>query len=582
MAYGPTLTGFNPKPFDVILAELKAACEAAFGPILDTPGSVFGELLATEANALNEQWLAQQAVYLSQYRRSAEGWSLDGACELCPGIERLPATRTVALCWAVGRRGVTIQVDKQVSNPDTHDVFLVTAETVLTLDEVFAVTLRVLSEVDNTAYTVGINGTPVTINSGAYPLLRFAGEFVTGNTIGLTVNGTPITPVDFDTYGNQNDTMDGLAAAIQALGAVETAVRNPDNNLEILIQGAAEVSIVLTAISVTGGATTTTGVEVPADQFRIAEALTAKINAASLPVVAQEGTGVDAGRVNIETTDLDETFALTIADDNLLIADDVYGPLPVRAELYGAIPALPETITQIDTPVAGWDSVTNIREGTTGQDAETNIAFRARAEESLSIAGGGTLASMVAHIRQDLPDLETVRGYENVEDTTVDGMPPHSIEIVVEGDASLDQAVGDDVFAYKPGGVQTTGNTDVQVLDQNGDYQTVYFSHPALQYLWVTVDVTAANPDQALPADAITQITDAILAYGATLEAGDNIVFQRIVSAAFSIAGVYTATINAQLGPETGPFTPSGTANISIGRVERASFDADRIAVMIP
>ena len=82
--------------------------------------------------------------------------------------------------------------------------------------------------------------------------LSFDAEFVTGNTINITVDaGTPIAEA-FDT--DSDTTLGNLATSIAAEAGVATAVADTGTN-SILITGAAvNTEVALTAISVTGGA----------------------------------------------------------------------------------------------------------------------------------------------------------------------------------------------------------------------------------------------------------------------------------------------------------------------------------------
>ena len=78
----------------------------------------------------------------------------------------------------------------------------------------------------------------------------------------------------------------------------------------------------------------------------------------------------------------------------------------VEAVEDGPTAAAPGEISEIVTPVAGWTSVTNAAAATTGDNLETDNAYRLRQARSLANRGSGTLASIQARVL----DLDYVQG----------------------------------------------------------------------------------------------------------------------------------------------------------------------------
>lgn len=89
-----------------------------------------------------------------------------------------------------------------------------------------------------------------------YTKLIFADDFVTGNKINLKVNGSSITEVEFTT--DNATTMGLLATALEAKTAFINAATVSDDN-EITINPIVGVSVIISDIVVSGGATQTTG-----------------------------------------------------------------------------------------------------------------------------------------------------------------------------------------------------------------------------------------------------------------------------------------------------------------------------------
>lgn len=150
-------------------------------------------------------------------------------------------------------------------------------------------------------YTTIINGTSVTVPStptAQNSIVTMSANFVTGNSIAITLNGTPLTPIPFDT--DQITTMNDIATALEANPAVDS-VSITGSNLVLNVFGKPNVSAIINSFVVTGGASQptaaiTTPVQ-PVSPETIAQSMVAAINTAALGVVA--------------TDNLDGTFSLT-------------------------------------------------------------------------------------------------------------------------------------------------------------------------------------------------------------------------------------------------------------------------------
>lgn len=141
-------------------------------------------------------------------------------------------------------------------------------------------------------YTTTINSTNVTISStptAQNSIVTMSGNFVTGNSIAITLNGTPLAPIPFNT--DQITTMNDIATALEANAAVDS-VSITGSNLVINVFGKPNVSAIINSFVVTGGASQptaaiTTPVQ-PVSPETIAQAMVAAINAAALGVTATD------------------------------------------------------------------------------------------------------------------------------------------------------------------------------------------------------------------------------------------------------------------------------------------------------
>ena len=194
-----------------------------------------------------------------------------------------------------------------------------------------------------------------------------------------------------------------------------------------------------------------------------------------------------------------------------------------RAVETGPKTAYANTITQIDTPVSGWTSVTNPADHNTlpnvlGSDIESDAAYRLRQVQEIRALG----ASTVAAIRAKVGALSGVTGvfvFENVSDSTDgDGLPPHSFEVVVSGGDNTE--IAETIVQYKPAGIATYGSTTVAVNDANGFGVNIKFSRPSVVEAYVTVNLTADRSKYPTNGDDLVKQAIADLApyYGIGVE----------------------------------------------------------------
>ena len=158
-------------------------------------------------------------------------------------------------------------------------------------------------------------------------------------------------------------------------------------------------------------------------------------------------------------------------------------------------------------------------------------------------------------------------------------MPPHSVEVVVSG--GTDQDVASKLYEVKPAGIETYGNMDIVVYDDNGDGQIINFSRPSDKYAWVRVSVNTLNAEEVLTVEIVQAIKDAVLAYGQSLGVGNDIITQRFYGPIYdATSGIGSITVEAALTTTAGETPAYSTANVSVARAELALFDESRITVV--
>jgi uncharacterized phage protein gp47/JayE len=243
------------------------------------------------------------------------------------------------------------------------------------------------------------------------------------------------------------------------------------------------------------------------------------------------------------------------------------------AQVTGPVQAIAGTLTVIETPVTGWNSVSNALDAVPGTDLETDAAFRLRRLEELAIAGRATTNAIRSQLLK-IVDVTAVVVFENdLAVVDVDGRPPKSVDIVVEGGDNDD--IAEEIFDVVAAGIQTIGDITEVVTDSQGFAQTVKFSRPSLVNIWVEVDLTInAN---LFPVDGDAQVEAAIVAWGDSRGIGTDVVVHGSDSLECSIGDIPGITdVVLRVGKTV---SPTLDVNIVINPRELADFDTSRITV---
>ena len=178
----------------------------------------------------------------------------------------------------------------------------------------------------------------------------------------------------------------------------------------------------------------------------------------------------------------------------------------------GPIAASAGSLTNIDTPVAGWNSVTNAADATPGTNAETDAEARARRVTQLA-APGSTTPDAIRSTLDGQTSIAITKLLENDGDVTDgNGLPPHSWEAIVDETGTLsDDAIAQIIHdECKAAGIQTYGSDSGSATDSEGNIKTINFTRVTPINAYVEVDYTT---DSDYPSDGDAQVKDAIAAY---------------------------------------------------------------------
>ena len=265
-----------------------------------------------------------------------------------------------------------------------------------------------------------------------------------------------------------------------------------------------------------------------------------------------------SGAENIET-------AVTVIDEG-----GAYIDIDCIAEEAGSKQAPSMTLTEVETPISGWDSAYNLLDAEVGRNTESDEEYRVRRELSLQQSRSGTVEA----IRNDLQKLENVRDvivFENdSSDTDSFGRPPHSFEAVIDnGD---DDQIADAIWNVKPAGIKTFGSITKSITDSQGILHEINFSRPTDIIIYISMRITP-KPNAEV---TVAQVKEAILTYSNNLKFGDDVIVYPALMA--SLNSLDIEDIDIDIGT-TSP--PSGDSNIVIAPDEKARFDSSNISVTI-
>lgn len=235
-----------------------------------------------------------------------------------------------------------------------------------------------------------------------------------------------------------------------------------------------------------------------------------------------------------------------------------------------AVLAPARSLTVIETPVAGWLGVINPLDATPGQAVESDAALRLRRVQELQGGASGTADA----IRTDVLQVDGVIAcdvFTNATDATDgDGVPPHSIEVLVRGGDADD--IRSAIFGQVAAGIGTYGSTSGSVVDSQGNSHTVKFSRPTEVDIYIAVTLIKVAADY--PSDGDAQVKAALVEYGDALAHGYDVYAAQLYSKIFEVAGVLNVT-GLLVGTAPSPVSSS----VSITSRQLAVFDTSRITV---
>ena len=142
-----------------VLADLITALQANVDPNIDTSDDTFlGQLIQVIASSLASEEALSQSVYDNFNALKAEGKNLDDLAALV-GLTRIDGNPTTGLLNAIGSDGAIIPAGSIFANPITQQRFVNDSELALSTLDCISSKYSVKTLLDNTEYTITVNGT---------------------------------------------------------------------------------------------------------------------------------------------------------------------------------------------------------------------------------------------------------------------------------------------------------------------------------------------------------------------------------------------------------------------------------------
>lgn len=281
----------------------------------------------------------------------------------------------------------------------------------------------------------------------------------------------------------------------------------------------------------------------------------------------------------IEDVELSRNNVIALSEN--LTTASVTTVASFKTEEYGKITLPDGIVTKMINNIAGFNSVVNRLEPVYGRLQETDVELRQSYIARSAIRSSTMLDSIVAELLNNVAGVETASGFENDTHLTNErGLPPHSIELIVEGGDNV--AIAEAILNKKAGGIQTFGSQVVNVNGNYGDVIPIRFNRPEYLYTWIKV---VLHGDGKIPVNYATLTKDSIVEDTEFMVAGSSLYSQLLLEGIYNVVSgvthvdIYVATSTDKT------FVPTEDdyeqKNIIVTTRQKVLVDASRIEVSL-
>lgn len=257
----------------------------------------------------------------------------------------------------------------------------------------------------------------------------------------------------------------------------------------------------------------------------------------------------------------------------LLVSDAVLGPAGARGDFrsaeMGGFDLQPGATLAILTKAIGWAGATTTETAEVGADEELDTQLRQRFFLSRARGAQNAVDGIEANLLQ-LPDVRESICLENFTDTIdANGLPPHSINVVVDGGQSAE--IARVIFERKTAGTGMAGAVEVAHVDSRGRTRPIRFDRPTAVDCAAYIEVQRDEGYTAVDVEAIKQAVA-----GLRFKIGQDVQRTRLYSPINTVPGFWVQALT--IGRVGQPLT---AGNVPIGVREKARFAAADIEVIV-
>lgn len=204
-----------------------------------------------------------------------------------------------------------------------------------------------------------------------------------------------------------------------------------------------------------------------------------------------------------------------------------------------------------------------------GDDYEDDEEFRIRWQQNQSIANSATSGGVEKYLLDLVTNEKNLNIIQNRTNSTVNGVPPHSMQIVIYS-AESDETIAQKIFDHLLDGVLLYGETSIDITDSAGTTETISFTRAKSVPIYFKVQVKLKDNHQ-LPQLAIRKA----IVENFDLQMGDKVIANNFIEFIKDVEGVdYIADIKV---------SENGTAWVSVDSLdynEIASIQSSHITVV--
>ena len=236
----------------------------------------------------------------------------------------------------------------------------------------------------------------------------------------------------------------------------------------------------------------------------------------------------------------------------------------------------------IAVEVGGWSAVYNYVAGEPGENLESDESLRLRRTIAAKSGKARATDPVIELALLDVPGVSSAIVKSNRGFTTDDdGVPGKAfISLVVGGN---DNEIAKCIYENQPSGIQSYGNTSVNITDSHGIEQQISFSRPTPVYLWVKVTYSLYDEEAFPGQDAVKTALVEWAEREYTL--GKDIISTRINQGLYDVPGIGVATCAVAVtdSPDTAPSSASYETDkrIPVAFFSYAALEDDRISFVV-